>query len=180
MNLPPRQRLLALAAGAAVALLILDSLAIEPLIGNWQKRSADMALLKKNIAAGRTSIDRQAYIRADWADMQKNSLPKDTTMAEQELLSSFDQWGRASGIEVSSIKPQWKRGSGPAHSLLECRVDAVGSMATVARFLYEMERSPIALKVDALELSARDAQGDKLSLSLVVTGLRLAPLEGKP
>lgn len=180
MNLPPRQKLLALVAAAAVGLLLLDYLVIEPLVGNWQQRSAAIDKLKKDIAAGETSLNRADYTRADWADMQKNSLPLNTTMAEQELLSAFDQWGRSSGIEVSSLKPQWKRGTNTAYSLLECRVDAVGPMSTVARFLYEMERSPIALKVESLELSARDAQGDKLSLSLVVSGLRLAPLEGKP
>ena len=51
-----------------------------------------------------------------------------TAKAEQELVTAFDRWGRAGGIELGSIKPQWKRGSSNRYSLLECRVDASGSL----------------------------------------------------
>ena len=60
---------------------------------------------------------------------------------------------------------------------LECRVDASGSLATVSRFLYEIESDPIALKVDALELSAKDTEGQQLTLGLQVSGLLLNPAD---
>ena len=78
------------------------------------------------------------------------------------------------------MKPQWKRGATDDYSLLECRVDASGSLAALARFVYEVEKSPMALKVEALELSSRDNDGQQLALGLLVSGLRLAPLERKP
>lgn len=180
MKLPPRQRLLAIIAGSAVGLLILDSAVYTPLVNNWTARSAQIATLNKNIAAGRSSIERAQITRSNWDEMQRNALPKDAALAEQQVLSAFDQWGRSTGIELGSIKPQWKRGANTRYSLLECRVDAVGSLSTLTRFLFEVEKSSLPLRVESLELSARDPQGDKLSLSLVVSGLRLAPLEGRP
>jgi len=82
-------------------------------------------------------------------------------------------------VELGSIKPQWKRGQTSRYSQLECRVDATGSMATLSRFLYEVEKSTLALRVDSVELTSRDDTGQKLTLALLVSGLRLTPLEGK-
>jgi hypothetical protein len=80
---------------------------------------------------------------------------------------------------VASIKPQWKRGQTSQYSLLECRVDVTGSLPALVRFLHEVEKSPLALRIDSLELNARDESGGKLSLGLLVSGLRLVPLEGR-
>ena len=56
---------------------------------------------------------------------------------------------------------------------LECRADAFGSIQSLARFLYELERDPLALKVDELEITARDSEGQQLSLSVRFSGLLL-------
>ena len=177
---PNRQRLLTILAGAAVALLVLDSLVITPLTKGWAARRTEIARLQKNVTEGRSLIERADRTRALWAEMQSQALPKDPARAEQDLISAFDRWGRATNVELGSIKPQWKRGATNRFSQLECRVDATGSLATLSRFLYEVEKSPLALQVDAVELTSRDDSGQKLTLGLRVSGLRFAPLEGKP
>lgn len=174
-----RQRLLILVAGVGVLLLVLDRLVFTPLTASWQARSAEIVRLKKSVANGRGVIDRGPRTQSLWAEMQAQALPKDPAQAEQDLISAFDRWGRSSNIELGSIKPQWKRGTGDRYSLLECRVDATGSLATLTRFLHEVEKSPLALKIESVELTTRDANGQKLTLALLVSGLRLAPLEKK-
>jgi hypothetical protein len=180
MNLPNRQRWLLVTAGAVVALLVLDRLVFTPLTDSWKARSAEIATLQRNIAAGRSTIERAQRTERLWADMQANALAKDTAQAEQDVLSAFEKWRGSSGVELGSMKQQWKRGANDKYSVLECRVDATGSLANLTRFLYEVEKSPLALRVDSLELISRDDQGSKLSLGLLVSGLRLAPLERKP
>jgi len=174
-----RQRLLMILAGTAVLLLVLDSLVITPLTKGWQARRAEIAKLQKNVTEGRGLIERADRTRALWAEMQTQALPNDAAKAEQDLIAAFDRWGRAANIELGSIKPQWKRGATNRYSQLECRVDASGSLATLSRFLYEVEKSTLALRVDSVELTARDDNGQKLSLGLLVSGLRLIPLEGR-
>jgi hypothetical protein len=175
-----RQRLLMILAGAAVFLLVVDSLVISPLTKGWQTRRAEIAKLQKNVTEGRSLIERAASTQAKWAEMQAQALPKEAAKAEQDLISAFDRWGRGANVELGSIKPQWKRGTTSRYSLLECRVDATGSLATLSRFLFEVEKSTLALRVDSVELTSRDDSGQKLTLGLLVSGLRLAPLEGKP
>ena len=174
-----RQRLLLVVAAVAVGLFVGDSLIFTPLIKSWQARSAEIAKLKKDVARGHSLIENGPRNRARWKEIQEQSLAKDPAQAEQELISAFDRWGRSSNIELGSIKPQWKRGATDRNSLLECRVDATGTLSTLARFLHEVEKSPLALRVEAVELTTRDNNGQKLTLGLLVSGLRLAPLEKK-
>jgi hypothetical protein len=179
LNLPNRQKLLVLAAGAAVLLLILDRVVFTPLGKTWTAHAAEITRLQKAVANGRSVIARGDQTQRVWTEIQTGALPKDAAQAEQDLISAFDRWGRASSIELGSIKPQWKRGLSDRYSTLECRVDATGNLATLTRFLYELEKSPLALRVDSVELTSRDENGQRLTLGLIVSGLRLSPLEGK-
>ena len=131
-----RQRLLMILAGTAVLLLVLDSLVITPMTAAWRSRGAEIARLKKMVAEGRSSIARADRTRAMWAEMQQQAMANEPAKAEQDLVTAFDRWGRAGGIELGSIKPQWKRGSSNRYSLLECRVDASGSLNGITRLLY--------------------------------------------
>lgn len=178
LNLPNRQRALVIGAGAMVALYLLDRVLFTPLTKMWQAHTAEIVKLQKDVARGRGAIARAAQTERVWAEMQANALPKDPAQSEQDLLSAFDRWGRANNIELSSLRPQWKRGT-DRYSLLECRVDATGTIPTLSRFIYELERSPLALRVESVELTSRDDYGSKLTLGLIVSGLRLSPLERK-
>jgi len=179
MNPPNRQSWLALIAGGAVLLLVLDRVVFTPLTTTWEQRSAEIAALQKSITNGRSLIDRAARTQSLWREMETNALPKDSSQAEQEVITAFDKWGRLSGTDLGSIKPQWKRGATDRYSLLECHVDATGNVGALTRFLYEVEKSPLALRIDTLDLTSRDDVGQKLTLSLVVSGLRLEPLEAR-
>ena len=178
--LPKRQRLLLIAAGAAVLLLILDRIAITPLEGVWKAHSDEIDKLKSSVIRGRGLIARAPQTQQVWADMQSGSLARDPAQSEYDVISAFESWGRTSGVDLGSIKPLWKRGATDAYSLLELRLDASGTLASLSRFLYELQRSPLALRADSVELASRDETGQRLTLNLTVTGLRLAPLEGKP
>lgn len=179
MKRPDRQRLLLIGAGAVVALYILDSAVFTPLIATWKAHSAEIVKLQASVRDGRSLIERGPQLERTWSEMQANALPKDAAQAQQDVISAITRWGLANNVELPSIRPQWKRGANDRYSLLECRVDATGSLATLARFMYEVEHSPLALKVDSVELTARDEGGSRLALGLIVSGLRLSPLERK-
>lgn len=55
----------------------------------------------------------------------------------------------------------------------ECRADAAGNLSALTRFLYQAEADPLAIKVDVVELTARDTDGEQLTLGLQVSGLLL-------
>jgi len=174
-----RQQILAFAAIGLVAFFVLDKLLLTPLANRWKEKTEAIAQLHKSIDKGRSTLEREKITRDRWNQMRKSTLPLNASAAEQELLKAFEQWSSDSKISVTSIKPQWKRGMSEDYSTLECRVDASGSMPTLTRFLYEVEHSPMALKIESVEITTRDSNGQQLALGLLVSGLRLAPVEGK-
>ena len=93
---------------------------------------------------------------------------EEVSAAENEVLRAFERWSQESRISISSIKPQWKR-AGDDFMTLECRADASGSMQELTRFLYDVERDPLALRVESVEITTRDNNGQQLSLALQVS-----------
>ena len=168
-----RQRMLSLMAGAALAFFIADRLVITPLVKSWKTRSARIAELRKRVAQGDVLVEREEAIRERWAMMRTNALSREVSVAESQLLNAFEEWSRISGAGITAIRPQWKRNEDSM--TLECRADAFGSLASLTRFLYMVEKDPLGVKIDSIELSPRDKRANELNLILQVSGLMLQP-----
>jgi hypothetical protein len=167
-----RQQFLVILAGLSVALLLGDRLVVTPLTRLWKDRSDRIAELDKEVSQGTLLIDREQIIRHRWESMRTNTLPGNASTAENLVLKSFDRWSKTSQISITSIKPQWRQ-SGENYLTLECRADGFGSLDAITRFLFEVEKDPLALKVESVELAARDKDGSQLTLGLQVSGLLL-------
>jgi hypothetical protein len=175
LEIPDRQRWLVIAAGGLVALLVLDTILFTPLTRIWKEHSTEIATLRKKVTEGRALIQSGPQVERTWLEMQRNALPKDAAQAQGEAISALEGWARSANVQLDSQRWQWKRGGTDKYSLLEYRVDATGSLPTLSRFLYEMERSPMAFRVDSVDLAARDESGGRITLGLIITGLRLSP-----
>jgi hypothetical protein len=176
VNINNRQQLLAVVAIAAIVLLLGDRMVVTPLAKAWKERGDRIVSLKKSISQGELLLDRDKRIREQWGSMRTNTLPVNLSAAENEVLKAFNRWSEDSRISISSIKPQWKR-SAEDYMLLECRADTFGTIDALARFLYEIEKDTLALRVESLEVTARDNSGQQLAMAVQVSGLLLTPEE---
>jgi hypothetical protein len=176
VKIDDRQKFLAIAAASAVALLAGDRLVLTPLIGLWHDHTVRLAELHDSITRGTSLLPREQAIRDRWAKLQKSTLPQDGSAAESKVLTAVDDWARNSGVGPISIRPQWKQSDN--YKTLECRVDATGDLDTLVRFLEAMEHDPMALRVEDLEISARDDGGQQLSLAVRFTALVLTGEQG--
>jgi hypothetical protein len=68
--------------------------------------------------------------------------------------------------------PQWKNES-TNYLTLACRVETAGDLGTLSRFLYSLEKGPMALRLDSVELSAHDKDGLQMTMSAEINGLAL-------
>ena len=48
-----------------------------------------------------------------------------------------------------------------------------GNIDTLSRFIYELEKEPLALKVESMDITTHDDKGQQLSLGLQISGLLL-------
>jgi len=172
MKVENRQQVLIVAVVVAAALLVGNSLIYEPLSKWWSARSEQITKLRTQVNDGNALIKREAGIRGHWSEMRTNTLPTNTSLAEQQLFKAFDTWSRDSGATITGIMPQWKSDSDD-YQTLNCRVEASGDLGKLSQFLYDIEKDPMALKLDSVELSARDAGGQQLTLGLQLSGLVL-------
>ena len=174
MKIANRQQLLIVLTVAAFALLIGDSFILEPLVKLWKSRAADVQELRQKVKDGKFLIQREASIRSQWEQMRTNTLPNNTSAAEEQVFRSFDSWARASGASVTGITPQWKNDA-QDYMTLNCSVEASGNLSTLSQFLYDIEKEPTALRIDSVELNSRDNYGQQLTLGLEVSALVLLP-----
>ena len=172
MKIENRQQFLVVLTIAAFALLVGVNFILEPLGGWWSSRQTQLKELRTKVTEGGQIIKREAGIRSRWAEMQANALPANTSLAEQKFLTAVDGWSRGSGAEVTSLMPQWKNES-TNYLTLSCRVETTGNLDTLSRFLYDLEKGPMALRLDLLELTARDKEGQQMTLSMEINGLAL-------
>jgi hypothetical protein len=176
MKINNRQQLLVILAVVGVAFLILERLVVNPLIESWKGRATRIAELRRSITQGQSLLDRDQIIRERWEMMRTNTLPTNLSVAQSDVLKAFDRWTQDSRISFSGNKLQWKRNN-EDYVLLDCRADAFGNIDAVTRFLHNIEKDPLALRIESVDITARDNTGQQLSVALQVTGLVLSKAE---
>lgn len=174
MNVKNRQQLLTVIAIAGIALWLGDKLIYSPLTRSWTERVAEIKKLKNSVDDGNLTLKRGKSIREDWDKKRANTLSNNVSVAESQVLNACERWSQNSRISITSIKPQPKHNA-EDYMTLECHVDAFGSLSALTRFLYEVEKDPLAIKVDSVQINAQDKEGQQLTLGLQVSGLLLNP-----
>lgn len=178
MKIKNRQQFLVVLTIAALALLVGVNFIFSPLAGWWSARSQQIKELRTQVKDGNNLIKREAGIRSRWDGMRMNALPANTSLAEQQLLKAVDNWSRSSGVEITSIMPQWKNDS-TNYMTLTCRVETSGDLGTLSQFLYDLEKGPMALRLDSVELGLHANNNQQMTLGLELNGLALVPHDKK-
>ncbi len=176
MKIKNRQQLLAIAAGVVIGLFVADKIIIGPLMSSWRARNIQIADLRKKVQDGQALINREMPLRDRWREMRTNTLPSNPSLAEQQVLKTVDRCASDSRAGITAINNQWKHDTDD-YMTLECRVEAAGDLPTLAHFLYDLEKDPTGLKLQSVEIGARDNNGQQMTLGLQISGLVLTPQE---
>jgi hypothetical protein len=169
-----RQRLLLIAAAAAVGVLTLDRLVLGPYLRAWSDRATRIAALQLQVTRGEALLDRADALNLRWERMQTDALPTERSAAEEKVLQSAAAWAREAGVNFTSLTPQWRQ-SDPDCEFFECRASLSGNLAELSRFIYAIERDPVAVRVEEVQIASDDDRGRELTLSLRFSGLSLIP-----
>jgi hypothetical protein len=170
-----RQQLLVILAVTAIGLFAGDRLVLNPLMNTWTARSKRIAKLKEQLEDGRRLLTRDRILRSRWDEWQRRTLTNDLSAAEQQIFNTIDRWAQETGVAITAITPlaNQSRRDQEAYATYDCRIDATGDLSRLSRFLYSAEREPMALKLQSVELGARDKEGQQLSMGLQISGLIL-------
>ena len=172
MKVEERQKFLLILTIALVALYAGNLLVFGPMEKLWKSRADTIKTLRGNVKEGKFLLARESAIRSQWEQMHTNTLPSNTSQAEQQVFTALTAWSRDSGAEITSIMPQWKNDA-TNYMTLDCRVETAGDMGALTKFIYNIEKGPLALRLDSVELSSHDNNGQQMTLGLEVNGLAL-------
>ena len=92
MKIKNRQQFLVVLTIAVAGLFVGERLLYEPLANWWTARSQMIAALRKQVNDGKLLLQREDAIRSHWDQMRTNTLPADTSLAEQQVLKALDNW----------------------------------------------------------------------------------------
>ena len=163
MNLKQRERLLVLAAILCLVALLGDRLILSPLLRGWEARNARIVQLRALLEEGRSLLAREEVLTDRWSQMKRRSLPAEVSAAENEVLKSVNRWLERSRLSMTSLTPR-RTQIEEDFKRLEFRATAQGNLASITRFLYELESDPLPLRLEEIEMTARDDLGENLSL----------------
>jgi hypothetical protein len=174
MEIKNRQQILTFATIAVLGLFAADKLVYDNLTAVWNAKAKRIQQLRTQVAQGQRLLQREGSIRGRWGQMERNTLTNNTSAAEQQLFGAVDSWRQDSRVVINGATPQWHHDADD-YMTYQCRMDASGSLPALSKFLYDIEKDPMALKLDSIEISARDKEGQQLVLALQISGLVLTP-----
>ena len=173
-----RQKFLLIIAAVALGLFIGNSVIYEPLKQSWLDRAKHIAELKQNVARDKSLLRKRTEILARWDRMQTNVLPVNPSQAGSAILKAKDRWVGNSGVSLDGFSPQLKQDTTDQDSTnvvttWECRTDASGNMRSLLNFLWAVESDPMGVRLEDIEISAKDNAGEELTLGLTLSALVL-------
>lgn len=172
MHRKQREYYLKVGAGVIVGLFLLDQLVISWAVDAWKDQSTRIEALQKKVNDARQLSNRGKQLRARWAEMNRTDLADNNDVAEYDVYKAVQRWAGVSRISFTNMQQNW-RVHDEGYDTLEVRATANGEQAALGRFLYELEMDPLPARVHELELSARDAAGKQLAMSVRFSFVRL-------
>ena len=167
-----REKLIVIAAVAAVCLLALDVYVLTPLLEARDSVAATLAQRTARLTQARGLLRRRREVEDTWRGMLAGGMKHDPAAAESQLLRSLRDWSADVNVRLTSLRPQR---SMEKTELPEIVVHAAGagSMDAVSRLLRRIETAKIPVKIKMVQLGSRKEGTDDLSLHLRVSTLYL-------
>jgi hypothetical protein len=173
MVLSKRERIIAVVAFAAVAVLVLDHYALSPLLDASARLDEERTAAEAELGKSTTLFHRQDVMAHKWKDMVTGGLKSDPAEAEGQVLHALQGWADQARLSLASVKPE-RSMQGEELREITVQTSGTGSMDAVSRFLYLIDESQLPLRIKDLQLGARREGTDDLSLQVRVSTLYLA------
>ena len=173
MFLSKRERYIVAVTVIAVTVLLLDRYVLTPILNRQAQLDVERTRLAADLARAGSLFVRKKRLGPRWQGMLSAGLETTSADAESRVLHAVRDWSQASGLVLSSVKPE---GSGEAHGLqsIVFRAAGAGPMRAVAGFLWRLQTAGLPLKITELQIGVRKAGADDLTLQLRISALCLA------
>jgi hypothetical protein len=165
-----RERIIMIAAGAALGLLVVDQYVLGPVLESREQLSIARQSLTRELAEANRL--RQASVRANqrWKAFRAAGLRQDVAGGESGFLNALRGWSAQKQLPLTSIRPD-RSNTPPGLHDLTFQVSADGSMRAIAGFLYSAQTASMPVRIHELQLATRSAGTEELSMQIRISTL---------
>ncbi len=185
MVLSKREKYIGIGAIAAVALLAINSLIVEPYFDRAAALEKDRLDAKKTLGDDENLFRAQKSRLAEWNAMLNSGLQADDSTAASRTQQMLQNWARTAGINLEAISsdrvPSQKGPFEAVNFNLDFNTAGPESMRQIARFLWSIESASIPIRLNSIRIQSQKEGTDQLNVKLVVSALYMPPTEnGSP
>ena len=174
MKLTQREKMIAIVVAIAIALLAIDQLFLTPMLDRLG--TANRIIQDGRIAVNDADALRNNSVRAqrNWTTIAGDTLKRDASTAEQQLLNRIQDWAQSSSLSLTSLKPE-RNEKEKDFDRVTIRTSGNGTMSQIGRFLYALNESKVPVRVSDLQITSQKDGADDLSVQLGISTIYLQP-----
>ena len=180
MVLTQRERYVGLATIGVIGLVVLYQYALTPLTERRDRLVSQTQAAEAEMARATQLFDNDRRMRVRWNDMVAAGLKPDPSAAESQALHALREWAQASGLSLTSLKPERSERLKPSFQQVTLRATGIGPMRSVGEFLWRIQTADIPVRVTDLQVTSRKEGTDDLALHVGISTLSLDPGPQKP
>lgn len=175
MVLSKRERSILLSTAAAVVLLMLNWIVVDPL---WAERGTladeiDAAQLK--LARDQGLVANMPAMNRRWREMVSGAVKDNVSEAESQLYRAIDDWAQSSGFNVATTNRERASEKEKDFLRMTVRITGTGGMSQVARFLHHAQMATIPVRVTEVTITPKREATDELTVNLALSTIYLPP-----
>lgn len=174
MKLSTRERYIAIATGAVVLLLVLDSFIVTPWLAAREDLATRLEVRREEMTRAEQTFTNLRRAKRRWAELAGATLKADASEAEGQLLNSLRDWSEDSGLSVSAVRPD-RMGGSNGFGRVALRATGTGRMRDVTRFLWNVETAKVPVRLEELQVATRKPGEDDLTLQFTLATIYLQP-----
>jgi len=180
--LSKRERIIAIVAVAAVGFLVLNKFVISPAADWLNQLETQKQQLLVELNEAQNLLERRRLLEKEWKATLAEGL-RNEVEAESRIARAIDGWSREAMLTLSSVKPDRAAGE-KGLAEITFAVAGTGTLEAVAQFLWQVETTPLPIKVKDMQLGSSNELGQSMSvqlrLSAVCLGTEQKPSQKKP
>jgi len=173
MVLSRREKYIAIITIVIIMILVADRYVATPFMDKMDQTAIEKQRLIVEMERAETLFERRSLMDRRWNDMVAGGLEGDAAKAESQVLHAIGNWSKENGLMLSSVKPDHKTGEDELYEIV-FQVAGTGTMNSVSRFLFQIEKSTLPIRLTDVQLGSREEDGNDLSLQLRLSALYLS------
>ena len=170
MVLSKREKYCAVCTVILLAVLVLDRFALTPFLETWQQTRAQKLQLQDKLSRAESLLRRRGVLEKKWQEMVQQGVSNNASETESQVLHEVRNWSLKYGLNLSSIKPDYVKGEENQNEIAFL-VSGTGNMSSLGQFLYQVEVTPLPLRLKDIQISSRQEAADDMSLQVRLSAM---------